>query len=46
MINNYIGLNRFGRDLSNGGDPIVNTGHDNTISGNNQVPACFVPVTG
>jgi len=46
VINNYIGLNRFGRDLSNGGDPIVNTGHDNTISGNNQVPACFVPVTG
>ena len=46
VINNYIGLNRFDRDLRNGGAPIVNIGHDNTISGNNQIPACFVPVTG
>ncbi len=50
VINNYIGLNRFGQDLSNGGGLIVNTGHNNTISGNNRTQACraavFVPVTG
>jgi parallel beta-helix repeat protein len=50
VINNYIGLNRFARDLPNGGGLIVNTGHNNTISGNNQTQACrppvYVPVTG
>lgn len=50
VIDNYIGLNRFSRVLSNGGGPIVNTGHDNTISRNNQIQACraavYVPVTG
>jgi parallel beta-helix repeat protein len=49
LINNYIGLNRFGRDLRNSGPPIVNTGHDNTISGNQTQPcaaAVWVPVTG
>jgi hypothetical protein len=49
LINNYIGLNRFGRDLRNSGPPIVNTGHDNTISGNQTQPcvaAAWVPVTG
>ncbi len=34
VINNYIGLDRFGRYLRNGGRPIVNTGHHNTIRGN------------
>ena len=50
VINNYIGLNRFGQDLTNSGGLIVNTGHNNTISGNNQAQACraavYVPVTG
>jgi hypothetical protein len=50
VINNYIGLNRFGQDLSNGGGLIVNAGRGNTISGNNQTQACraavYVPVTG
>jgi len=34
VMNNYIGLDRFGRYLGNSGRPIVNTGHNNTISGN------------
>ena len=34
VINNYIGLDRFGRYLRNSGRPIVNTGHHNTIRGN------------
>jgi parallel beta-helix repeat protein len=50
VINNYIGLNRFARDLPNSGPPVVNAGHSNTISGNNQTQACraavYVPVTG
>ncbi len=46
VINNYIGLDRFGRFLRNSGPPIVNTGHDNTISGNQSQPGGFVPVTG
>ena len=50
VINNYIGLNRFGRNLSNSGGSIVNTGHGNTVSGNNHSQPCgaavWVPVTG
>ena len=38
VINNYIGLDRFGRYLRNSGLPIVNTGHDNTIRGNLSTP--------
>lgn len=34
VINNYIGLDRFGRYLRNSGRPIVNTGHHNMIRGN------------
>ena len=34
VINNYIGLDRFGRYLPNSGRPIVNTGRHNTIRGN------------
>ena len=34
VINNYIGLDRFGRYLPNGGAPIVNAGYRNTIRGN------------
>ena len=34
VLNNYIGLDRFGRYLRNSGRPIVNTGHHNTIRGN------------
>ena len=34
VINNYIGLDRFGRYLRNSGRPIVNIGHHNTILGN------------
>ena len=34
VMNNYIGLDRFGRYLPNSGRPIVNTGHRNTILGN------------
>jgi hypothetical protein len=45
VINNYIGLDRFGRYLPNGGLPIVNAGHRNTISGNREA-AISVPVTG
>ena len=50
VINNYIGLDRFGQVLRNGGGLIVNTGHNNTFSGNNQTQVCraahYVPVTG
>lgn len=38
VLNNYIGLDRFGRYLRNSGLPIVNTGHDNTIRGNLSTP--------
>jgi parallel beta-helix repeat protein len=34
VLNNYIGLDRFGRYLRNSGRPIVNAGHHNTILGN------------
>ena len=39
VLNNYIGLDRFGRYLRNSGRPIVNTGHHNTIRGNGPVPS-------
>jgi parallel beta-helix repeat protein len=38
VINNYIGLNRFGRWLSNSGRAIVNTGHGNRFHGNRRRP--------
>jgi parallel beta-helix repeat protein len=38
VLNNYIGLDRFGRYLRNDGPPIVNTGHHNTIRGNQSRP--------
>jgi parallel beta-helix repeat protein len=38
VINNYIGLDRFGRYLRNSGLPIVNTGRNNTIRGNLSSP--------
>jgi len=38
VTNNYIGLDRFGRYLRNSGRPIVNTGHRNTIQGNQSRP--------
>jgi parallel beta-helix repeat protein len=38
VVNNYIGLDRFGRYLRNSGRPIVNTGHHNTITGNRSRP--------
>ena len=38
VIDNYIGLDRFGRYLRNSGRPIVNTGHRNTIQGNQSRP--------
>ena len=38
VLNNYIGLDRFGRYLRNDGRPIVNTGHHNTIRGNRSRP--------
>jgi parallel beta-helix repeat protein len=34
VLNNYIGLNRFGRPLPNTGRPIVNNGNGNRIVGN------------
>jgi parallel beta-helix repeat protein len=34
VINNYIGLNRFGRRLPNAGAPVVNLGTRNVIRGN------------
>ncbi len=39
VINNYIGLDRFGRYLRNSGAPVVNTGRQNTIRGNQDRPA-------
>jgi parallel beta-helix repeat protein len=39
VINNYIGLNRFGRYLRNSGPAIVNIGRHNTIRGNRTRPA-------
>ena len=44
VIDNHIGLNRFGRPLRNSGPAIVNTGRNNTISGNNQSQPCRAPV--
>ena len=38
VLNNYIGLDRFGQYLRNSGRPIVNTGHLNTIRGNQSRP--------
>ncbi len=38
VINNYIGLNRFGRSLPNAGRPVVNRGSRNTIRGNSYRP--------
>jgi parallel beta-helix repeat protein len=38
VLNNYIGLDRFGRYLRNSGLPIVNAGHYNTIRGNLSTP--------
>jgi parallel beta-helix repeat protein len=38
VVNNYIGLDRFGRYLRNSGRPVVNTGHHNTIIGNRSRP--------
>jgi hypothetical protein len=38
VVNNYIGLDRFGRYLRNTGRPLVNTGHHNTIVGNQSRP--------
>jgi parallel beta-helix repeat protein len=49
VIDNYIGLNRFGKYLPNSGGPIVNTGTGNAISGNQAQrcqPEVLVPVTG
>jgi parallel beta-helix repeat protein len=34
VINNYVGLDRIGRNLPNTGRPIVNRGRDNRIRGN------------
>jgi parallel beta-helix repeat protein len=39
VINNYIGLNRFGRYLRNSGPSVVNIGRHNTIRGNWTRPA-------
>jgi len=39
VINNYIGLDRFGRYLRNSGRTVVNTGRQNTIQGNQDRPA-------
>jgi parallel beta-helix repeat protein len=38
VLNNYIGLDRFGRFLPNSGRPIVNAGHGNIILGNQTRP--------
>jgi len=38
VINNYIGLDRFGRFLRNSGRTVVNTGRQNTILGNQDLP--------
>ena len=39
VINNYIGLDRFGRYLRNSGRTVVNNGRNNTIRGNRDQPA-------
>ena len=39
VINNYIGLDRFGRYLRNSGRTVVNNGRNNTILGNRDQPA-------
>ncbi len=39
VLNNYIGLDRFGRYLRNSGAPVVNTGRRNTVRGNRSRPA-------
>jgi hypothetical protein len=36
VINNYIGLDRFGRRLPNTGHAVINKGRGNTIRGNRQ----------
>jgi hypothetical protein len=51
VINNFIGLNRFGRDLPNSGPALVNAGQNNTMpnpTSLDQARLCgvFVPVTG
>ena len=38
VINNYIGLDRFGRYLPNSGRPVVNNGYLNTILANQTRP--------
>jgi parallel beta-helix repeat protein len=38
VLNNFVGLNRFGRWLRNSGPAITNTGHHNTIRGNRVRP--------
>jgi hypothetical protein len=38
VINNYIGLDRFGRYLRNSGRTVVNAGRQNTIQGNQDRP--------
>jgi parallel beta-helix repeat protein len=38
VLNNYIGLDRFGRLLPNSGRPVVNNGYLNTIMGNQTRP--------
>ena len=39
VLNNYIGLDRFGRYLRNSGAPVVNTGRRNTVRRNRSRPA-------
>ena len=38
VLNNYIGLDRFGRFLPNTGRPVLNSGRRNTIRGNRSRP--------
>ena len=38
VLNNYVGLDRFGRYLPNSGRPIVNAGRYNRIAGNRSRP--------
>ena len=38
VLNNYLGLDRFGRALPNQGGPYVNTGRNNRFVGNSTVP--------
>jgi parallel beta-helix repeat protein len=46
VVNNYIGLNRFGNPLPNTGQQLVNVGCRNTIAGNRIYQQGPVPVTG